>query len=109
MCDKTGWLISRKNIHVKKMPITLEQYLRDQLSKDRKKDMLVGIIRQFNNQTQHDSDLLLTKAIWETHATYMKDNTNISVIQIDRAADNKLNGYLMDPPRKEDSKQTQSR
>ena len=57
---KTGWLIARKSKHVKITPITAEQYLKDQLSKDPKKDTLEGIVRCFENQAQKDENYTYT-------------------------------------------------
>ena len=42
-----GWLITRKSKHVKAASIMAEQYLKDQLSKDRKTDRLEDILRHF--------------------------------------------------------------
>ena len=53
-------LITRNRKHVKVSPITSEKYLRDQLARDRKAEMLKDIIRQFKSQTQHDKDLTST-------------------------------------------------
>ena len=95
---------NKYNKHVRAMTMTLEQYLRYQLSKDRKTDTLEDILRPFENQTQQDNDLTLTEAKQDTYATYMKDNTNITDLQKDRAVDNKINRELTNPPKKEDSK-----
>ena len=43
------------------MPITLEFFLKNQLSKDRKTDTLEDIIGQLENQTQYDNNLGLTE------------------------------------------------
>ena len=52
MCiAKTGQVIFRNSKHMKATSITSKQYLRDQLSKDRKTEMLEDIIRQLENQT----------------------------------------------------------
>ena len=54
---------------MKVIPIALEQHLRDQLSNDRKTDTLQDIIRQFESQTQHDNNLVLTEARQDTYVT----------------------------------------
>ena len=41
---------------MKVTPITSEQYLRDQLSKNRQTDIEADLIRQFENQIQQDKD-----------------------------------------------------
>ena len=50
----TGWLIARNSIHVMVTSITFKQYLKDQLSKDRKSDILEDMIKQFDIQVQYD-------------------------------------------------------
>ena len=84
------------------MPITLEKYIRDQLSKDRRTNAVEDIMIQFENQTQYYNDLTLTKVIQNTYATDMMHNTNTATDpQIDREVDNKINGELTKPPKKE--------
>ena len=68
----TGCLITMNRKHIKVIPITLEQHLMNQISKDRKTDTLELIIRQFEDQTQCDKDLTLTEARQGTCAANMK-------------------------------------
>ena len=56
---KNGWLINRNSKYVKVTLITAEQYLRDQLSKGRKTDMLEDI--KDNLKAKH----IKTKAIYK--------------------------------------------
>ena len=93
------------------MPITSDQYLKDQLSKDRKLDTQEELIRQFENQAQQDVDLTLTEAIQDIYISHMKDNTNTTTDpKIDRATGNKIKGKLTDPPKKgRQQKQTKGR
>ena len=62
---------------MKVTPIKSEQYLGDQLSKDRKPDTIWNIIRQFENQTQHDKDWIYSKARYETPEMTQKTSTSI--------------------------------
>ena len=71
-------------------------------------DTSEDITRQFENQTQYDNDLTLTEAM---HVTDMKDNLNTKTdSEIDRTADNEINGEPTDPPQKmKTAKQTHNR
>ena len=59
----------------------------------------------------YDNNLTSTEARQDTYATDIKDNINIANdLQIDRAADNKINGRLTGLPEKnKTAKQTQGR
>ena len=61
--------------NVKVTPIMVEQYFRNQLSKDRKRDTLEDIIRQFENQMQQDKVWTHTKVRNETTQDDIKDST----------------------------------
>ena len=67
---KMGYLIMRNSKHVKATRITLEQYLRDQLSKDSKADTLQDMIKQFE-----DKILTVTKVSHDTQTANMKTGT----------------------------------
>ena len=72
---KMGWLITRDSKHVKATPITSEQCSWDQLSKDRKTVMVEDIIRQFENQTQHDTHWRFTEARLDSQTATIKTST----------------------------------
>ena len=108
---KTGWLIMRNNKHVMMTLITLEQYLRDQLSKGRT-FTLEEIIKQ-----SEDKDLTITEASHDTQTTNMKANmqsnnrtvTNndytlspktMNTQQIDIPVANKVSGETTESPNK---------
>ena len=52
---KTGWLIIRNSKHAKATFITAEPYLIDHLSKCRKMDTLEDILKNVENQRQHNN------------------------------------------------------
>ena len=56
---------------MKMMPITSEQYLSNQLSKDQEIITLEEILRKPENQTQDDNDFTLNEARQYTYATDM--------------------------------------
>ena len=73
---KSGWLITRNSKHVKEMPITTEQCLRYQLSKERETDTLEDIIlRHFEDKLQDDKN--------NTHAETNNNVTTYPVPVID--------------------------
>ena len=71
-----GWQITRNSKYLKVTPITWEQYLRDQLSDERKTDTLDDIIWQFENYMQQDKDWTYNEARNERATNGIKDSTH---------------------------------
>ena len=73
---KTGWLRTGDSKHVKVMPVVIDQYLRDQLSKDNHTDLLGDILRHFKDHPQKDDGITHMEANpdTETHAVPLSDS-----------------------------------
>ena len=109
---KTGKLIMRNCKHLKVTPIESEQYLRDQLSKDKTTETLQDISKQFEatnlavTKTSHDTQVAKRRASTQcdSRAEINSDDTlspnTTNTQQIDIAVDSIINGELADSYKK---------
>ena len=86
---KTGWLITRNSKHVKVTPITVEQCLRDQLSKDRHTDILVDNLKHTENHPLEGDSIARTEAYLDMDALAILLNKNkVSYLETSNNASN---------------------